>query len=216
MFEPSEYNIIDLTLPYNKGMAGYEFETAKTVEKEGWNARILHLYSHSGTHMDAPLHFNVTEQTIVDYPVATFVGKAWVVPIEINQPNQLLAVPDLGSIASKFNPGESLLLQTQWSQYIGELKYRDHLPRISPELADWCVQHKVNMLGVEAPSVADVNNLGEVTEIHRTLLGGGVVIIEGLTNLTAIKKEQVILTALPLKIEGGDGAPARVIVFEKK
>lgn len=215
MFEPSEYNIIDLTLPYTKGMVGYEYETAKTVEEEGWNARILHLYSHAGTHMDAPLHFNVTEQTIVDYPVSTFVGKAWVIPIEINQPKQLLTVDDLAKIAPKFNSGESLLLQTKWSQYVGELKYRDHLPRISQELAGWCVQHKVNMLGVEAPSVADVNDLDEVTEIHRTLLGGGVVIIEGLTNLTAIKKEKVILTALPLKIEGGDGAPARVIAFEK-
>ena len=72
------------------------------------------------------------------------------------------------------------------------------------------------MLGVEPPSVADVNNLEEVTEIHRILLDGDVIIIEGLTNLRQIRRDQVVLIALPLKVEGGDGAPARVIALEEK
>ncbi|MEL6274659.1 MAG: cyclase family protein, partial [Bacteroidota bacterium] len=83
-------------------------------------------------------------------------------------------------------------------------------------LAKWCVQKKVKMLGVEPPSVADVNNLPEVTAIHHILLQGDVLIIEGLMGLQQITKEYVMLLALPLKIAGGDGAPARVIVMEDK
>jgi kynurenine formamidase len=64
--------------------------------------------------------------------------------------------------------------------------------------------------------VADVNDLPEVTRIHEILLGGNVIIIEGLTNLGNIKRELVDLIALPLKIAQGDGAPARVIALEEK
>ena len=70
------------------------------------------------------------------------------------------------------------------------------------------------MLGVEPPSVADVNNLDEITRIHSILLGAGIIIIEGLTNLEALSSEKVELIALPLKIGDGDGAPARVVAVE--
>jgi kynurenine formamidase len=60
-----------------------------------------------------------------------------------------------------------------------------------------------------------VEDLAEVTHIHHILLGGGVVIVEGLKNLDRIRAESVFLLALPLKIGGGDGAPARVIAFEE-
>ena len=119
-------------------------------------------------------------------------------------------------MAEKFQPGDSLLLETQWSQFEGQQKYRDELPRISKELASWCVQSKVRMLGVEPPSVADVNNINELTEIHQILLAGGVIIIEGLTNLDLIRNETVTLMAFPLKVEGCDGAPARIVAFDKR
>ena len=73
----------------------------------------------------------------------------------------------------------------------------------------------VNMLGVEPPSVADVNNRAEVTEIHTILMQNDVVIVEGLTNLDKISGNKVTLIAMPLKIEKGDGAQARVIVIEE-
>ena len=196
-------------------MRGFNSETANTVQEDGWNASLLHIYSHAGTHMDAPLHFGVTNKTIDEYPVSTFYGKAWVCKIPVSKPSQLLNLEDLGTVAEKFQPGDSLLLETQWSQFEGQQKYRDELPRISKELASWFVQNKVRMLGVEQPSVADINNINELTEIHQILLAGGVIIIEGLTNLDLIRNETVILMAFPLKVEGCDGAPARVIAFDK-
>ncbi|MFK7983915.1 MAG: cyclase family protein, partial [Saprospiraceae bacterium] len=133
-----------------------------------------------------------------------------------NQSQQLLTVAELGKVATQFQKGDGLLLHTDWSKYLGQVTYRNELPRISKELAQWCVQHQVKMLGVEPPSVADVNNLEEVTNIHHILLKGEVIIIEGLTNLDRIQKKQVLLIALPLKIKGGDGAPARVIALEER
>ena len=49
--------IIDLTLTIDSGMSGVAIAPSHTIEKEGWNATTLNLYSHSGTHMDAPIHY---------------------------------------------------------------------------------------------------------------------------------------------------------------
>lgn len=217
MLDLSKYNLIDLTMSYQKGMAGYDYEVARTVAKNGWNARTLQLYSHAGTHMDAPLHFGVSNDTIDEFTPTQLTGNAWIVHIPIHRSQQLLTVEDLGEVVGKFAKGDSLLLRTDWHIHVNTpTKYRNELPRISEELANWCVQKEVKMLGVEPPSVADVNNLEEVTTIHHILLGGKVIIIEGLAYLDKIQQAKVTLVALPLKIAGGDGAPARVIVFEEK
>ncbi len=71
------------------------------------------------------------------------------------------------------------------------------------------------MLGVEPPSVADVHNMDEVTAVHKTLLGGGVIVVEGLANLDQIQSEKVTFMAFPLKIAGGDGAPVRALAIEE-
>lgn len=207
---------IDLTLPIEDGQRGVAIETARTIEVDGWNATTLHLYSHSGTHMDAPLHFAVSDQTIDEYPLAKLMGKAWIARITGDCTNRWLEVKDLGPVADLVEPGDSLLLQTGWSQHVKEASYRDALPRISDELAKWCVTRGVKMLGVEPPSVANVNDLEELTRIHQILLSGHIVIVEGLCNLEKIQGQSVFFMALPLKVKGGDGSPVRAIAFEQQ
>ncbi len=67
--------LIDLTMPYDEKIAGFSSETARTVGRDGWNARTLHIYSHAGTHMDAPFHFGVSDETIDEIPVEQFFQK---------------------------------------------------------------------------------------------------------------------------------------------
>jgi kynurenine formamidase len=142
-------------------------------------------------------------------------GPAWVVNLDGIEPKALIAIAHLGTVATRFQPGESLLLRTGWSRHVDNPEYyRDHFPRISEELARWCLEKKVNLLGVEPPSVADVNNKEELTRIHKILLGGGVTIVEGLTNLETLREPRVFFAALPLKIDGGDGCPCRAFALE--
>jgi arylformamidase len=207
--------IIDLTLTVRPGMRGVEFEQLHTVTEHGWNSRTLHLYSHSGTHMDAPLHFAAGDGTIDRIPLAHCLLPAWVADLTGIEPKELITVARLGEIAKKVRPGDGLLLKTGWSAHVERPQYyRDNFPRVGRELAEWCVERRVRLLGVEPPSVADVNSLEEVTEIHHVLLGGGIVIVEGLTNLEALRQERVFFGALPLKIEGGDGSPCRAFALE--
>ena len=207
-------NLVDLTRTFSSQMRGIDIDPAMTLEKDGWNASMYHIYSHSGTHMDAPLHFGVNSTTIDHFPIEDCLGPAWVVSVEAVQPAALLTVVDLGKVANLFQPGESLLLRTGWSKFHHDRStFRDGLPRISEELAHWCVSHQVKLLGVEPPSVADVNNLKEVTLIHQILLQGGIKIVEGLINLDLLEEAKVMFAAFPLKMEGGDGAPVRAMAW---
>lgn len=204
---------IDLTLPVKPGMRGVESQPKYSLARDGWNAATWNLYSHSGTHVDAPIHFGASSETIDEMPLDRFHGLAWVAHLENVQPKQLLTPSDLGRVAEKVNPGDGLLIRTDWSKHLTDPEiYRDQLPRISEELANWCIQKRIKILGVEPPSVADVNNLPEVTRIHRLLLGAQITIVESLCNLDKLN-EQVYFMALPLKLVDGDGCPVRAIAF---
>ncbi|WP_341224562.1 cyclase family protein [uncultured Arcticibacterium sp.] len=216
MFDLSKYIIHDLTHTFDEKIAGYSDQPARTLSANGWNAKTLSIYSHAGTHMDAPFHFGVSEHTIDQYSPDEFMGKAWIIDVSVTKPKQLILLEDVISQLSNFQNGDSLLIRTDWSKMYEDSNFKPDLPRISEELANWCVKHKVKMLGVEPLSVADVEDLAEVTKIHQILLGGYVTIIEGLNKLDSIKSESVFLIALPLKIKNGDGAPARVIAFEER
>ncbi|HOW64146.1 MAG TPA: cyclase family protein [Candidatus Paceibacterota bacterium] len=169
--------LIDLTLTLRPGMRGVAFEPKYNFKEHGWVAQTLVLYSHCGTHMDAPTHSEAGPQTVDQIPLEQCIGPAWVVNLDGIQPRALITVTSLGDIAARLAPGDSLLLRTGWSAFVDQARWRDALPRVSLELAHWCVDKRVKMLGVEPPSVADVHNLSEVIEVHQTLLAGGVLIL---------------------------------------
>ncbi|MEM0995093.1 MAG: cyclase family protein, partial [Bacteroidota bacterium] len=176
MIDFSQFRSIDISLAYNEHIAGFSSNTARDLKEDGWNARWLNIYSHAGTHMDAPLHFGLSG-TIDKFRPEQLMGKAWVVDLTHVAPKAKIEVSDLGTVAANIQAGDSLILHTAWSQYLKQPEiYRDQLPRISTDLAKWMVAKEVKMLGVEPPSVADVNNLAEVTEIHEILLRGNVII----------------------------------------
>jgi len=206
--------IIDLTVPLKPGMRGVSVSPAYTIDKDGWNAANWSIYSHAGTHVDAQIHFGAAPTTIDQVPLDAFCGRAWVAHLENVEPRAWLTPADLGAVADQVEPGDCLLLHTGWSLHIEDTAlYRDGLPRISDELANWLVERKVKLIGVEAPSVADVNDLPEVTRIHKILLGAGVTICEGLCNLDKLG-EKTFFMALPLKLFGGDGSPARAVALQ--
>lgn len=207
---------IDLTLTATPGMRGISMSIANTLKDDGWNAANWTIYSHSGTHADAPLHFEASEQTIDEMPLSAFMGNAWVADIVDTQPRQWLVPEDLGDVANLIQANDCLLLRTGWSHHLENTSvYRDGLPRISDELAEWLVDKKVKLIGTEAPSVADVNDLEEVDRIHKILLGAEITIVEGLCNLEKLERN-VFFMALPLKLAKGDGAPVRALAFNGK
>jgi len=164
--------------------------------------------------MDAPHHFLPEGNTIDQQTLDVCVGPALVVNLAPARPRQLITVADLADISDQIRAGCRLLLRTDWYKRHGTPEYRSELPRISLELAEWLVERQVALLGVEAPSVADVNNMQELTDVHQTLFRGSVLIIEGLANLDQIHSPKVQFIGLPLKVMSGDGTPIRAIAIE--
>ncbi len=206
--------IVDLTLMMRPGMRGVDFEVRSTIDGKGWNTTILHLYSHAGTHMDAPYHFVAQGETLDNLVLEKCVGPAHVLDLTSVKPRDLITVEHLAPYAEKIGPGSRLLLKTGWSARADTPEYRNHLPRVSLPLAKWLAERRIALLGVEMPAVADVNNKEELTTVHQVLLGAEIVIVEGLANLNALRQKQVTFIALPLKLEGGDGSPVRAIAIE--
>lgn len=208
--------VIDLSLPVNNDMPGVDIAVARRLEAEGWNATTLSLYSHCGTHMDAPRHFLSDGPELDQQDLNICVGPATLVNIAPAAPRHLITVDDLGKLATSIQPGARLLFRTDWHKHYGTPEYRNELPRISLQLAEWLVEKRVALIGVEPPSVADVNNMQELTDVHQTLFRGDVLIVEGLTNLDQITAKEFDFVALPLKITGGDGCPVRAIAIENQ
>lgn len=206
--------VIDLSLPIDKDMHGVAIKSAKSIDREGWNATTLELYSHAGTHMDAPIHFLPNGKTLDQQELLICCGPARVVNLAPATLRQLHTIEDVKRAIGEVFPGDRLLFRTDWHKRFGTSEYREALPRISLELAEWLVAHQVAMIGVEPPSVADVNNLQELTQVHQTLFRGGILIVEGLANLDQILGGEVEFIALPLRIVGGDGCPVRAIAIE--
>lgn len=207
--------VVDLSLPIDANMPGVQISTARKLEEDGWNATTLELYSHCGTHMDAPFHFLPGGQTLEKQDLSVCVGEALVLNLAPSTPAQLICVSDLAGYADRIGKGSRLLFRTDWYKTYGSDEYRSALPRISLKLAQWLVERQVAMIGVEGPSVADVNNMAELTDVHQTLFRGNVLIVEALANLDQLSQEVVQFVALPLKVVGGDGSPVRAIAIEQ-
>lgn len=206
--------IIDLSLPIGPEMRGVEIKVARTLETNGWNARQLDLYSHSGTHMDAPRHFLSAGSTIDQTSLESCIGPAKRIDLRPVAPRQEITVEHLGEAAKTIGRGDRIVLCTDWYLRHGTPEYRDALPRVGLSFAQWLVQQEIVLLGVEPPSVTDVNDREELIRIHKTLLEAGIVIIEGLARLSDIRSSDFQLIALPLNVLDGDGAPARVVAIQ--
>lgn len=207
--------LIDLSLTVSPELSGIEFQPAKILDKDGWNAKTLSMYSHSGTHVDSPIHFGVSNVGLDQMSLEKFMADAWVADCRHIGSKGLMDIGHLKQVADLVQPGEGLIFKTNWSRKLGTPAYRDELPRISESLAQWIVEKGVSLIGVEPPSVADVNSIEEITRIHQILLAGGVTIVEGLTNLEAITEDKVLFLAFPLKIKDGDGCPVRAVALEE-
>jgi arylformamidase len=175
-----------------------------------FNVSRLHLSSHSGTHVDAPFHFVSQGGTVDRLPLDVLVGPALVLDME-DLPGKTIHALDLAGL----HPPRSttrLLLKTRnsnlWADRCNE--FEPDYVHLDAKAAAWLVQRGIRLLGLDYLSVEAFHST--TYKVHQTLLEAGLVVVEGL-DLSAVPAGPCQLVCLPLKIEGGDGAPARVLVI---
>jgi kynurenine formamidase len=202
--------IVDLTLPHYHGLRGVEIHPNTRIAAEGYNTTNLRLYSHAGTHMDAPRHFIDEGRTIDRIDLAKCIGPALVIDLSHKAPNSFITIEDMAAHAEQIGAGSRLLLRTDWDLHADLPDYRTSFPRISLALAEWMAERGVWLVGLEMPSVASLQDKQELTDVHRALLRAEIVIVECLANLRLLPP-RVTFIALPLKIKEGDGTPIRAV-----
>jgi arylformamidase len=155
--------------------------------------------------MDAPRHYLRDAAGIESMPIAAGVGRARV--IEIRDP-EVIRTSELA--AHRLGQGERILFKTRNSEYCWNTdRFQEQYVCISPEAARHLAECGVQTVGVDYLSVGGFKNGG--AETHRILLEAGIWIIEGLM-LGHVEPGEYELVCLPLKIIGGDGAPARAVL----
>lgn len=206
--------IHDVSLTIRPGMAVWPGDEDVLIEPvrsqdDGSRANVsnIRMNLHTGTHVDAPAHFIAGAPTVESLPLDALIGKAWVAELHADGP---ITADDL-TAARIPDQVQRLLLKTHNSALL-----KAHPDTFCPEFAHltqdaarWIVERGIRLIGMDYLSVESPTGGGDT---HETLLGAGVVLVESL-NLTDVAPGWYELYCLPLKVQGGDGAPARVVLI---
>ncbi len=203
---------MDISVPLRSGMVHWPDNPPVDIERamdmnrgDVCNVSKMSLGVHTGTHMDAPIHFLANGIGIDQMPLTAAVGRARV--IEIADPVSIKP----GELAThSIQRGERILFKTlnsprcwQTDDFVEDFVYVSH------EAAAYLATIGAQTVGVDYLSVGGAQIDGPQT--HQALLEAGIWIIEGL-NLAQAQPGIYDLICLPLRIVGGDGAPARAML----
>src|SRR2546423_4715430 len=202
----------DISVPVRSGMVHWPGDPPFVRERfldmdrgDRCNVSSLSMGAHTGTHMDAPLHFLNGGQPIDQMPLDATVGPARV--IEIHD-GESIKPPELEP--HNVRAGERILFKTANSRRCWRNDaFQEDFVYISQEAARLLADRGIRSVGVDYLSVGGFAKDG--VETHEALLRAGIWIIEGL-NLSAVNAGPYELVCLPLKLVGADGAPARAIL----
>ena len=203
--------LIDISLPIREGMVVYEGDPGISISAalalsrgEPANVSNLKLGSHTGTHMDAPLHFIEGAKSIDTLPLDLLIGPALVLEVDADrlvEPRHLTD-PRIGAHAR-------VLLKTRNSALWDRTSFARDYVALSLDGARVLMERGVKLIGIDYLSIEAFGAEGH--PVHKTLLGAGIVILEGL-DFRRVTPGVYELYCLPLRIAGGDGSPCRAIL----
>jgi arylformamidase len=203
---------IDISVAVRNGMVHWpgdpDFHIERATDQEKGDVATVSRMSlgvHTGTHMDAPLHFIRHARSIDTIPLDTTVGPARVISIG---DRKSITRGELARHA--ISAGERILFKTENSDHAWDSdRFDEDFVYISQDGARYLAECGVRMVGVDYLSVGGFREDGR--ETHEALLGAGIWIIEGL-NLKGVEPGSYDLVCLPLRLIGAEGSPARAIL----
>jgi len=187
-----------------------------TIERDGFNLMRITMGSQSGTHVDAPYHFDDDTKKIDEVPLPLFVGPATVLNCGELSARQAITSQLLGSQLERVQPGDIVLFKTGWSKHYGTDEYFNN-PYIDAALVRDLLARGVLTFGLDAINIdetPDDSHPGVGFPVHHLIAKAGGVICENLTNLEAIDFDRPLVSILPMKFIGIDGAPVRAVAMQ--
>ncbi|MBU1564737.1 MAG: cyclase family protein [Proteobacteria bacterium] len=208
--------IVDLSHTVSSNMPVYPgteqpiFITGCSIDEIGFLEKKITMYSHTGTHIDAPAHLIKNAQTLDMLAIEHFYGTG----LRLNFENDSSKTIDISSLEPHWKEIEKtdfLLIHTGWSKYWGDDKYFSDYPVLSTEAARWLSKFKLKGLGLDTISADDSES--DDYPVHKILLHKEIIIVENLTKLLHLPGSAFNFSCFPIKFEDADGSPVRAVAY---
>jgi len=198
--------IFDISRPLSEDVLIYPGDVPPTFHQENRGQYLvsdLHLSSHTGTHIDAPSHYLKTGDTIDTVPLSCLIGRCRV--LDVTWAGTTITADHL---EGRLDGVSRILLKTSFS---GTDRFNEIYPALALGAAHMITACGINCVGIDTPSIESYSCDGSV---HRKLLSCNCIIIE-LLDLSDVEEGDYDMVALPLRLKGLDGSPARVVLMER-
>jgi arylformamidase len=199
------------TTPVYQGDAPMKFDFLHDMRKgEGFTLSMYSMGAHSGTHIDAPMHFVRDGAPIDKVPLEPLIGPARIVDI----PDSVQAIDASVLAGTNWKGAERVIFRTRSALHgwMHSPTFHKDFAYIAPDAAKQLADAGVKLVGVDYISAEQFGAPAPLT--HRTLLGKGIPIVEGL-QLDSVPAGDYDLIVLPIKVAGHEGAPARAILRKR-
>jgi len=208
---------IDVSLTLKSDMVHWPSDPPVSIERvrdmdkgDTVNLSKITMGVHSGTHVDAPVHFIKGAIGINQILLDSLIGPARVIKISAKD-----TIKEKELSKQEIKEGQRILLRTRNSinKILHEDAFTEDFVYLEEDAAKFLVSRGIKALGVDYLSVGGYKKNGP--NVHRLLLGAGIPVIEGL-DLTGVLPGNYYMICLPMKILDSDGAPARVLLKTTK
>jgi arylformamidase len=187
---------------------GTEKPVFERKEIEGYPEVKITMYTHTATHIDAPIHIIKNATTLDELPVDKFIGKAIVIDCK-HLAGKNITLEYLKPFENEIRNIEFVLFNSGWSSKWKTNEYFEGFPTLTNEAAIWLTTFHLKGIGLDSISLDPVPDLNLPN--HKIVLAKEILIIENLTNLNSLPDNNFIFQCLPLKIEQADGSPVRAV-----
>lgn len=208
--------VIDLThlvtndMPVFPGSEPPEVAQIASVDSSGYNEKQLQLSTHTGTHIDCPLHLLPGGLNTSTLPAGKFVGQGTVIDCR-NLPEPVITASWLKLHEAQISRADFVILHTGWSRFWGSEAYYAGFPIPDAAGARYLADFALKGLGIDAISFDTIDS--DELPVHNVFLSKGLVLVENLTGLEALPRDGFLFCCLPLKIKNGDGSPVRAVAL---
>jgi len=213
--------VVDLSVPVDAGTTVYpddpipRFEVHSTIEAEGFNLLAIHLGSQTGTHVDAPYHFEEDGLRIDEVPVDRFVGPGVVVDATGLDPRAEITWEHVAPVADRIEPGVIVLLRTGWSEHYGDQRYFEH-PFLSADACERMLDLGARSFCIDAINIdetPDDEHPGVGFPCHHLISRLDGVIGENF-RLSELPEDDFLVACTPIRLTGADGGPVRAVAIQ--
>lgn len=213
--------VVDLSLVINAATQVYpgdpvpRFVPHSTVERDGFNLLSVSMGSQTGTHVDAPFHFDSAAPRLEALPLDRFIGTGVIVDARAAGARGRISWDYFVGLEHRLVAGTIVLLHTGWSAHYGTDEYFEN-PFLDADACARLIALGVRTFGIDAINIdetPDADHPGEGFPVHHLIANVAGVISENLTNLESIDFDDPIISLLPIAFEAADGAPVRAVAL---